>query len=443
MITKLRIKNLKCLQDTGDLDIRPLTFLVGPNSSGKSTLLQMLLMLRQTVDSTDIENPLVTNDGWVQMGAYPDFIFKGETRRCLEVGIEFEEINPTQSLETKYQRISISVVFGYNPETTQIQLEEREIRLGTEEHQRIVRDEETKEYQLIAEKKTSGSSGRLLLSGVRPNKFYDFAFTLRPGETRKDLPDLGQFGISIPFAQFIIKNEFQKLFYLGPLRESPQRFYVVSGQAPQDVGARGERAADVLWFSHRSRKKGACDVEEKVENWFNQFHIAKKVKLEKDTRESYFQIIITDPATGVETNLADIGFGASQTLPIIIESFYAPPGSAILIEQPEIHLHPAAQSILGDLFIEAAIKQKDRRTFIIETHSEHILARVRRRIAEERLSKDQVAIYYFEPTSEGTRIQEVTLNEQGQYESFPDGFFEEDVMEAFEHLKALRLTAAQ
>jgi predicted ATPase len=225
MITKLRIKNLKCLQDTGDLDIRPLTFLVGPNSSGKSTLLQMLLMLRQTIDSTDIDNPLAANDGWVQMGAYPDFIFKGETRRHLEVGIGFE------------------------------------------------------------------------------------------------------------------------------------MFRIAWGSPP--------------------------------------------------------------PSLRISLN------------------------SAILIEQPEIHLHPGAQSILGDLFIDAATEQKGKRTFIIETHSEHILARVRRRIAEKRLSKDQVAIYYFNPTSEGTQIQEVTLNEQGQYESFPDGFFEEDVMEAFEHLKALKLTVAQ
>ena len=152
-------------------------------------------------------------------------------------------------------------------------------------------------------------------------------------------------------------------------------------------------------------------------------------------RENYYSLIITDPATAVQTNLADIGFGASQTLPIIIESFYAPAGSTLLIEQPEIHLHPKAQAVLGDLFIDAA--RDGRRSFIVETHSEHLLARVRRRIAEKAISKDQVAIYYFNPTPEGTAISQVTLNDLGQYESFPDGFFEEDVKEAFEHIKAI------
>lgn len=134
-------------------------------------------------------------------------------------------------------------------------------------------------------------------------------------------------------------------------------------------------------------------------------------------------------------NIADIGFGASQTLPIIIESFYAPSDSVILIEQPEIHLHPKAQSILGDLFIKAT--KENNRTFIVETHSEHMLSRVRRRIAENKINASDIAIYYFKPTPEGTKIQRVTLNDQGQYESFPEGFFEEDVIEAFEHLKAI------
>jgi len=146
-------------------------------------------------------------------------------------------------------------------------------------------------------------------------------------------------------------------------------------------------------------------------------------------------IYVIDSATKMRVNLADIGFGASQTLPIIIQSFYSARGSVLLIEQPEIHLHPRAQSILGDLFIDAILNS--RRTLVVETHSEHILARVRRRIAEKKLTKEDIAIYYFNPTTKGTDIMEVTINDNGQYENFPEGFFEEDLVEAFEHLKAI------
>jgi predicted ATPase len=437
MFTKLRIKNFKCLQDTGDLQIRPLTLLVGPNSSGKSSLLQMLLMLRQTVDSTDMDNPLAANNGWVQMGAYPEFIYKGEYNRELEINLELTEFMPLRITREEHgpRKLYVKAVFCYNRKTTQIELKEREISLDNETCERVVR-RKGKKYSAVLSYLEREEQKEWRRDDVRPIKFYDFGLTLKRGEKlediRKTFPPVNLFRRPA----FIIEREFRGLFYLGPLREFPKRFYVTSGQAPQDVGTRGERAVDVLWFSHRSASKRVRKIEEEVRNWFREFGIAADMRLDHVGRGNYYRVVIIDPATGVETNLADIGFGASQTLPIIVESFYAPLGSVILIEQPEIHLHPKAQSILGDLFIKAAGEAQ--RTFIIETHSEHILARVRRRIAEKRIGKENIAIYYFEPTSDGTRIHEVTLNEQGQYESFPEGFFEEDVVEAFEHLKAMK-----
>lgn len=443
MLTKLRIKNFKCLQDTGDLEIRPLTLLVGPNSSGKSSLLQMLLMLRQTVDSTDIDNPLAANNGWVQMGAYPEFIYKGDPKRDLEVILEFTE--PLRKIKRKEhsekpKKLYLKAVFCYNRKTTQIELKEREISLDNEACERVVR-QKGKKYSAVLSYLEKEEQKEWCRDDVRPIKFYDFGLTLKRGEKPQDITKTLPPANLFRRPAFIMEREFRNLFYLGPLREFPKRFYVTSGQAPQDVGTRGERAVDVLWFSHRSGSKRIRKIEEEARSWLKMINIANDIKLDRVGRGNYYRVIIIDPATGVETNLADIGFGASQTLPIIIESFYAPPGSVILIEQPEIHLHPKAQSILGDLFIKAA--DEGNRTFIIETHSEHILARVRRRIAEKRIRKENIAIYYFEPTSDGTRIHEVTLNEQGQYESFPEGFFEEDVVEAFEHLKAIKESGSE
>lgn len=433
MLTKLRIKNFKCLQDTKDLEIKPLTFLVGPNSSGKSSLLQMLLMLRQTVDSLDIENPLSANNGWIQMGAYPEFIYKNNPKKELEIEITFDKfIQPL----FKSGKLYLKAIFYYNRKTTQIKLKEREILLNNNIREKITWEQKEKKYSANLSYLEKGNLKEWHRDNIKPIKFYDFAITLKKGEKpsqlRKSLPPAELFRI----LGFNVEQEFRNLFYLGPLREYPKRFYVTSGQAPQDVGIRGERAVDVLWFSHKTESKRIHKIEEETRNWLKEFNIANNMRLARVGKGNYYRVLIIDPATGVETNLADIGFGASQTLPIIIESFYAPPGSIILIEQPEIHLHPKAQSILGDLFIEAS--KEANRTFIIETHSEHILARIRRRIAEKKIDREKVAIYYFEPTSDGTKISEVTLNEQGQYEWFPEGFFEEDVIEAFEHLKAIK-----
>lgn len=444
MLTKIRIKNFKCLQDTGELDIRPLTLLVGPNSSGKSSLLQMLLMLRQTVASTDMDNALAANDGWVQMGAYPEFVYKGDYRRDLSVDLEFTE--PTlPAVGDKERRLTpktlqIRSTFTYNRKTTQIRLRQSEVRLADEFSKQIGRQENGIKYFAVCEYRKNGERKEWRREDVRPVKFYDFRVVLKRGEKPRDLaralPPPDFFDLSL-----IVETEFLNLFYLGPLREFPRRVYVTSGQAPHDVGTRGERAVDVLWFAHRSKGKSIRKIEQEVRTWFKAFDFANDIRLDPVGRGNYYRVVIIDPATQTETNLADIGFGASQTLPIIIESFYAPLGSVILIEQPEIHLHPKAQTVLGDLFIRAASEAN--RAFIVETHSEHILARLRRRIAEKQLSTDKVAIYYFQPTPEGTHIQPVTLNEQGQYESFPEGFFEEDVVEAFEHLKAMGRASAE
>jgi predicted ATPase len=211
----------------------------------------------------------------------------------------------------------------------------------------------------------------------------------------------------------------------------------MTGQVPSEVGSEGERAVEVLWAASQAMNGESQKLLDDVRRWLGTLEIAEGIGLRRLGQSSLFEVVVTDPATAAEVNFADIGFGASQVLPIIVQSCCAKPESTLLVEQPEIHLHPKAQARLGDLFIEGV--QGDDRAFIIETHSEHILARVRRRIAERKpgLTREKVAIYYFEPTQEGTRIKEVTLNEDGQYVDFPPGFFEEDVDEAFEHLKAM------
>ncbi len=430
MLTKIRIKNFKCFQDTGELDIRPLTFLVGPNSSGKSSLLKALLTLKQTVDSTDFQNALIANDKWIQLGAYPEFVYKGESMRNIDISMELTTPARFNKMEIpNYIKFNFSL--RYNHKTTQIELEKSEIAAGKEYKLQIIRKKSRNEYYAKFTYKTNDEHKTLKYNNVFPLKFYNFVPSLKKGETYEEklkerLPPRIYWTMSL-----IIEDVLRDFFYLGPLRDYPRRFYITSGQAPPDVGIRGERAIDVLWLSHRSDSK----VEDEVRDWLKKFDIAQDIKLTRVRKGNYYIVNIVDPQTGTEVNIADIGFGASQTLPIIIESFYAPSDSVILIEQPEIHLHPKAQSILGDLFIKA-VKEKNR-TFIVETHSEHILSRVRRRIAERKIGTDNIAIYYFEPTPEGTKIQRVTINDQGQYESFPEGFFEEDVTEAFEHLKAI------
>ena len=115
-----------------------------------------------------------------------------------------------------------------------------------------------------------------------------------------------------------------------------------------------------------------------------------------------------------EVNLTDVGFGLSQLFPVIVECFYVPRNSTIIFEQPEIHLHPSVQAGLADLFIEtiqAREEGEDRNIqLLVESHSEHFLRRLQRRIAEEQLSQDDVAIYFCEPGPQGSSIRELDVD---------------------------------
>ena len=422
MLRKLRIQNFKCLEDTGELAIRPLTFLVGPNSSGKSSVLQALLLLRQTADSSDMASPLVTSGKWVEVGAYPDFISRHEVGRELRVEMEFS------SDDEIFSPLNARISLYYDSAATEIRVRETEIWCEDAFHV-TMSEGENRKYQALSEYNKDGERKRVRLPGVGRRKFFLSAVgmeTAVPGLALAESPG------------WFLEFRLETFVHLGPLREQPQRSYPISGRVPEEVGAKGQQAVDVLWASHKGQQNERQDVKEAAQRWFAELGIAEDIQLRELGGSNQYSVVIRDKTTGVEANLTDIGFGASQVLPIVVQSLNARSGSTILIEQPEIHLHPKAQSVLGDLFIEAA--QKRDRTLIVETHSEHILARVRRRIAEREMgiTKDDVAIYYFEPTPEGTRIQEVTLNDNGQYVDFPEGFFEEDVWEAFAHMQAMQ-----
>jgi predicted ATPase len=136
----------------------------------------------------------------------------------------------------------------------------------------------------------------------------------------------------------------------------------------------------------------------------------------------------------------DVGFGLSQVLPVIVQSLISKKKN-ILIEQPEYHLHPRLQAELGDMFIEAALGER-RNTFLIETHSEHLILRILRRIRETAegtlpadlppIKPDDVSVVYVQPGDAGSRIIPLPVNEEGEFtEPWPEGFFTERAKELF------------
>jgi uncharacterized membrane protein YgcG len=174
------------------------------------------------------------------------------------------------------------------------------------------------------------------------------------------------------------------------------------------------------------------DVDEEVKRF--------KATLQKADIDRFTELVLMDRRRSTVVSHRDVGIGVSQVLPVLVNA-YGLKEQLIAIEQPEIHLHPALQAELGDVFIESALGER-RNTLLLETHSEHVLLRVMRRMretAEQRLPDgcrpvrpDQVMVLFVEPDGARSIIREMPLNERGELvKAWPGGFFEEGLREVF------------
>ena len=157
-----------------------------------------------------------------------------------------------------------------------------------------------------------------------------------------------------------------------------------------------------------------------------------------------YEVKVRTPGSPLWVDLPDVGFGVSQVLPVVVQCFYAPAGSILFIEQPELHLHPIAQAHLADLFIDVLMSREDGKDrniqMIIETHSEHFLCRLQRRIAEANPDRpilaDQVAAYFAHTTGSESKLEQLELNEDGAILNWPDNFFGDSMGDLFEMSKS-------
>jgi len=168
----------------------------------------------------------------------------------------------------------------------------------------------------------------------------------------------------------------QKIVHVGPIRPRPERTYVIRDTDQPRFEREGLRG----WYNFLRDRLERADQADLIDEWMRRLDLASEVRAiaDKDNKPVVrSQVLVNDKVECV--NIKDIGFGASQVLPVIIAVVSASSGSLIIIEQPELHLHTSIQIELMDIFIELT---KDNLYFLIETHSEHMLLRLQRRIAE-------------------------------------------------------------
>ena len=243
----------------------------------------------------------------------------------------------------------------------------------------------------------------------------------------------------------------QSIRYLGPLRDEPKALYPVTASAdPMDVGLKGENTAAVLDL-HKDRlieflpptafaspsvdgKVINRTLETAVTEWLKYLGVAERVQSIDQGKLGHELKVRIDQRSG-DQDLTHVGVGVSQVLPILVMCLLAPRDTVLLFEQPELHLHPKVQTLLGDFFLSMALLKKQ---CIIETHSEYLINRLRFRAAaaeSDRVS-NQLTIYFVEKKEGKSHFRSIVVNEFGAIQDWPEGFFDQSQREAEETLKA-------
>ncbi|ABD07681.1 conserved hypothetical protein [Rhodopseudomonas palustris HaA2] len=436
MLTHLKLQNFKSWRNA-NIALAPLTALYGANSSGKSSIIQFLLMLKQTKDSQD--RSLALDFGGVEspadLGSFKDAVF-------------FHQEDNAISWQLDWHLKSDLKIADPSGKRTDYLFEGREIKISSSVRLRNKQAVgEYLEYDFAGTQftlKRARERPAFQLDTQGPNDFR-FIRTLGrkwdlPGPTKSyAFPD--QARLYFQNSQFLseFENEYVKqmdsLIHLGPLRDYPKRQYIWAGSSPIDVGRTGERTIEaILAATSRNEvrnlraKARLRPFQEMIAWWLREMGLIHSFKLvEIGSGAGLYRTVIKRDPESPETLITDVGFGISQILPALVLLYYAPEGSTIVLEQPEIHLHPAIQSSLADLII-TAIKTRNIQV-ILESHSEHLLMRLLRRVAEgnkspyPEIEPQDMKVYFCQARDGESRAEELKVNLFGSIENWPTDFF--------------------
>ena len=411
MITELRVQNFKSWKDTGKRQIAPLTGFFGANSSGKTSILQTLLMLKQTVERPPDWNGVIDfgdDDSLVNLGSFDDLIYQHRSDLSLGLSLSWKfseelSIKNIDKIGTLSFNLSINTV-GNSISKLDFNYEVRDLR-----------------FEVASAGKRKGS-----ISIPYSRTFLGVPF--RCYGIQDGTPDALRI---FSLLQTRFENLFRSIRYLGPLREYPRQHYAWQGKHSPGVGQHGEDMVTAL-FSGRIQLRS---LEEQIPKWLQRLDLIDSYRLNpiSDTGGDY-EFLVRKYKGGPEVRLTDVGFGVSQVLPVLVLCYYVPEGSILILEQPEAHLHPKVQSDLADLLIEVVKNRKLQ--IILESHSEHLILRLMRRIAEEQISADDTAFYFCEMNEGTSEIERLNVDDYGNITNWPQNFFGDATGDLVEKTKA-------
>lgn len=433
MLKSITLENYKCFKQLEDLEIKPLTILCGVNSSGKSSIIKSLLMLKQSYSSFSNSNSLSINGDYTNNGMFKDvvnggkgnlfkiqnsFEIKESTYNTTQENNTLKEINNMfhcQRREIRYVKLDIEIcvknqnrkIISYGDNT----IDQITIILSSKLNYKLfinfshIQDQK---YNIVVKGLPTIQNDKVELidtvcyfDGLKvSNLFFDHVV---PNQNVNEV-------LAAIYTVFrIIALQYKDIYYISPLRNAPQRRYVIE-QDIENIGIYGEYVPQILEkYKEINGRINDIPDNDLFSTNYSSAHLKTKDTVNKWLKYFGINPLNINPTDELlrlnigEHNILDVGFGISQALPIIVNGVILPYETTLLLEQPEVHLHPRMQMSMADLLIAISMAHKN---VIIETHSDHIINRVSRRMMENEYIRKNTDIKFIDKYKDGNSFIE-------------------------------------
>jgi len=438
---EVRFQNFRCFKDTGPIPIRPVTILVGGNSSGKTSFLAGLNHLFGLLEGAHVD----LNTPPFELGSFKDIVFqnsKGGRKHSFSYQYFSENLAKTNwnfendKGDTKLVGSSIESAkdefFSLSEDEVKIRLSlDDEIKetlksLGIE-----VRKKRLKDVYEINIDQFGGTLKRRLRNLVVHQNIFEHGLYLsfllegwierlsdriNEGDVQPKL-SIKPHSIFLDFdrrLRRVIRHDGrtrQKFRAFAPIRETPQRVYLHESSFAASHDYRGVHTATKLMKLSQGKTPAWDSLKQDLEKFGQEAGLFESIIPHPlISRSQYPFEIRLKTQQGRTSNLCDVGYGVSQILPLLVDFLLSKENSGFLVQQPEVHLHPKAQAEFGTLIANLATKG---RSFVVETHSDFILERIGLEIKMGNLKKENVVILFFDPQEPEVVVHPIVLSDDG------------------------------
>ena len=410
-ITAISVQGFKSLANESRIAIRPLTILAGANSSGKSSIMQPLLLMKQTLEASYDPGPLLLNGPNVNFTSFDQLISRLQKNSdCQEFSVEIEHvIYPT-----------LKIVFSLGENQT-LEIREMIIRVGNYSFSLSPNQSSGELEKVISIVRKKKLPEGLKWSVFRNRCFLNVAYETLNDEAKVKFSPVLQIYESGIFSFFVFREELHNMIHVPGLRGNPERVYPRTATGPDFPGTFEHYVATIIADWERKRDDRLKRLEAMLTDLGLTWKISAKPVNDTQIELQVGRLSKARRDGGDLVSIADVGFGVSQVLPVLVSLLVAELGHLVYLEQPELHLHPRAQYALAKILAETA---KRGVKLVVETHSALLLLNVQTLVAQRDLDPDLVKLYWFSRSDEDgtTSIQSADLDEDGAFGDWPEDF---------------------